>query len=554
MFVIPKGSLRLSLEILYATGLRFEYLCQYGNCDWNRSAKYKSIINKNEPMTTIYNNMNLAITIFVMSILLLATSCSDTENSIPDQKILAQIGDKKITINEFIKRSEYTLRPAYCRDNNYIHKKIVLNSLIGEKLLALESGPDNELTNNSDFQAYLEGRKEQAMRQVHFYEEFYKPVNLSQDQIDNEFKMAGRTYDISYFTIRDKNMASVISKNLEEKKNSFEEIYESLSGDTLVPTRTVSWEKPENKKIRTALFKNSPQKGELIGPMNINDDQLVFIKINGWTDKQVVTEMDYHDRHQKVSEFLKDEEAWVDYKDYVAQVMKNKRLEFYEDTFKKMVQLVAPVYLKSAEAKRQLFNNSFWQDNNDKEEISKLPDNLDKMAHHPFFSIDGRVWTIERFRAYLKKHPLVFRKEAKNKRNFAEQFKFAVVDMIRDYYITQDAYAKDYDKFEIVKREIEIWEDHMLSMYQKYKYLESVKIEDKDQMKIVTNYLTPYVTSLQKKYDDDIVINIQEFEKIELTNIDLIALRPDQPYPIVTPSFPLLTNNHRLDYGKMIQQ
>jgi len=239
---------------------------------------------------------------------------------------------------------------------------------------------------------------------------------------------------------------------------------------------------------------------------------------------------------------------------YVAEVMKNKRLEFYEDTFKNMVQLVAPIYLKSGEKKKQLFNNSFWQDNNDKEEISKLPENLDKMAHHPFFSINGRVWTIERFRAYLKKHPLVFRKEAVKKNSFAEQFKLAaVVDLIRDYYITQDTYAKNYDKSKIVKREVEIWQDHMLSIYQKYKYLESVKITDKDQIKIVTNYLTPYVNSLQKKYNNDIKINIQEFENIELTNIDLIALRPDQPFPIVTPSFPLLTNNHRLDYGKIIK-
>ncbi len=504
-------------------------------------------------MNAIYNNMKLRKYICIITILLLVASCSDTDKSNPDLRILAQIGDKKITINEFIKRSEYTIRPAYCRDNNYIHKKIVLNSLIGEKLLALESGSNNELTNNSDFQAYLEGRKEQAMRQVHFYEEFYKPVSLSQDRIEKEFKMAGRIYNISYFSIRNKKIASAISKNLIEKKDSFEEIYQSLSGDTLIPGREVSWEKPENARIRNALFRSNPQKGDLIGPLIISDDLFVFIKINGWIDKQVVTETDYHDRHQKVVELLTDEEAWISYQKYVAEVMKNKRLEFYEETFKNMVQLVAPVYLKSAERKKQLFNNSFWQDSNDKEEISKLPDNLDKMAHHPFFSIDGRVWTIERFRAYLKKHPLVFRKEAVKKSNFAEQFKLAVVDLIRDYYITQNTYAENYDKSEIVKREVEIWQDHMLSIYQKYKYLESVNITDKDQIKIVTNYLTPYVNRLQKKYNNDIKINIQEFENIELTNIDLIALRPDQPFPIVTPSFPLLTNNHRLDYGKIIK-
>jgi hypothetical protein len=504
-------------------------------------------------MKNIYSQIQPCIFHCVISILLLANSCSNEIESSTDQKILAQIGDKKITVNEFIKRSEYTIRPPYCRENNYIHKKIVLNSLIGEKLLALESGDNNELSKNPDFQAYLAGRKEQAMRQVHFYDEFYQKVNLQQDRIVNEFKIAGRTYDISYFSLRDKNIASVISKNLAEKKDSFEEIYQSLSGDTLVPSRQVSWDKPEDKRIKESLFKNNPQKGDLIGPLNINDNQYVFIKINGWTDKKVITENDYNYRWQNVVEKITDEVAWKDYENYVMKLMKNKRLEFYEDTFRNMVQLVAPVYLKSTETKKQLFNNSFWQNNGDKEEISRLPENLDKIAHHSFFSIDGHVWTVEKFRAYIKKHPLVFRKEAIRKNNFAEQFKLAVVDLIRDYYITQDIYDKNYDKSKIVEREVEIWHDHLLSIYQKYKYIETVNIIEKDQIKIVNNYMTPYINSLQKKYNEEIKINIEEFENIELTSIDLIALRPDQPFPIVTPSFPLVTNNHRLDYGNIIQ-
>jgi len=487
-----------------------------------------------------------------ISILLSITSCSQTEDSNTDQKILAQIGDKKITVTEFIKRSEYTIRPSYCRDNNMVHKKIVLNSLIGEKLLALESGADNDLTKNSDFQAYLEGRKEQAMRQVQFYDGFYKKVNLVQEKIEKEFTVAGRAYDISYFSIKNKKIAEIISKKLEDKEEGFEDIYQTLSGDTLVPKRQVNWNVPEDKKIKDALFVNSPQKGDFIGPLNINDGQFVFIRIDGWTDKKIITDSDYQSRMQDVIEKLTDEKAWIDYRIYVKTLMKNKRMEFYEDTFKNIVQLVAPVYL-NADAKKQLFNSSFWQDNNQKEEISKLPENLDKISHHPFFSVDGRVWTVEKFREYIKRHPLVFREKSVRKSNFAEQFKLAVVDLVRDFYITQDCYDRKYDQSDVVKREVEIWEDHLLSMFQKYKYLESVNISDLDQFKIVNNYMTPYVNSLQQKYDKEIKINIQEFENIELTHIDLIALNPDQPFPIVTPSFPLLTTNHRLDYGKTMQ-
>ena len=52
-----------------------------------------------------------------------------------DSDILVEINDRVITKNDFIIRSEYTIRPSYCKSNNQIHKKIILNSLIAEKLL-----------------------------------------------------------------------------------------------------------------------------------------------------------------------------------------------------------------------------------------------------------------------------------------------------------------------------------------------------------------------------------------------------------------------------------
>ena len=67
-----------------------------------------------------------------------------------DEDILVQIKDRKITKNEFIKRSEYTIRPNYLKGQNNI-EKIILNSLIAEKLMAIEieeSYLSNKYTNN----------------------------------------------------------------------------------------------------------------------------------------------------------------------------------------------------------------------------------------------------------------------------------------------------------------------------------------------------------------------------------------------------------------------
>ena len=67
-------------------------------------------------------------------------SCTQNneQHQISEEVVLARVGHEVITIQDFIRRAEYAIRPDYCRQDNYIHKKIVLNSLIGEKLTALE--------------------------------------------------------------------------------------------------------------------------------------------------------------------------------------------------------------------------------------------------------------------------------------------------------------------------------------------------------------------------------------------------------------------------------
>ena len=65
-------------------------------------------------------------------------SCRSESIDVTNQSknILALVGDKTITVNDFIKRCEYVPRPPYCNGDSYIHKKIALNSLIAEKLLS----------------------------------------------------------------------------------------------------------------------------------------------------------------------------------------------------------------------------------------------------------------------------------------------------------------------------------------------------------------------------------------------------------------------------------
>ena len=63
-----------------------------------------------------------------------------------------------------------------------------------------------------------------------------------------------------------------------------------------------------------------------------------------------------------------------------------------------------------------------------------------------------------------------------------------------------------------------------------------------------------YVDSLQVKYNDEIYVNVDAFNEIRLTRIDLFALESNAAYPIVVPGFPILTTDNKLDYGQRLEE
>ena len=119
------------------------------------------------------------------------------KNRIQSQNILVEIGEKKIMVNEFIKRAEYTPRPSYCRGDSYIHKKIVLNSLIAEKLLALEFEKNNYSMTEAQ-KDIIKGQKEQGMRQEMLKVFGYETVEIDSAKIKKIANLSKRSYNIQF--------------------------------------------------------------------------------------------------------------------------------------------------------------------------------------------------------------------------------------------------------------------------------------------------------------------------------------------------------------------
>ena len=101
-----------------------------------------------------------------------------------------------------------------------------------------------------------------------------------------------------------------------------------------------------------------------------------------------------------------------------------------------------------------------------------------------------------------------------------------------------------------------MWHDALLAQYQMNQHLKSRLPSLSDSMStliVLKDYLNPYIDQLQEKYSDRIQVNVEEFNKIRLTRVDMIVMQNNVPFPVMVPGFPQVTTDYKLDYGKKME-
>ena len=154
----------------------------------------------------------------------------------------------------------------------------------------------------------------------------------------------------------------------------------------------------------------------------------------------------------------------------------------------------------------------------------------------------------------LRTHPLVYRTTALDSANFRQQFKLAIIDLMRDYYLTKDAYKRSLDKYKDVKNTVKMWKDSFLSSNKAKNIVDKAAEQgmvNKSDQRALSEFWNSTVDSLKKKYGYRIWINRELLTRLELTKIDMIAMKPGFPYPLEVPQFPALMTSGNLDYAKL---
>ena len=470
--------------------------------------------------------------------------CSDYY-SIPEDQVLAYVGKKTITIQDFIRRSEYTIRPIYCKQSNYIHKKIILNSLIAEKLLAIEMEDQNDKQLKSKgFLSFIKGRKEQAMRKVFYDKNFYNEISIKEDEIKEKYQMAGRTIKVNYINLPDMKTALKV-KQLKKEGIGLDSIYISFYGGT-VPARFINWFDREPDEIHEQLFNNRLKKNQLLGPFRTESNTYLLMEISGWIDQPLITESDKQLRWEDTKDRLSETAAKKLYLDYVKELMFGLKMKLNKDVFDTYSTIVADYYLKDKNEKEKAINQIIW-DNKEFEQLNDF-DNVETLDPSSIlFTYKDKDWNVESFNGLLQSHPLVFRKNKMNRGEFRAQLKFAIADLLRDVEITNRCYDLGLDNDWRVKANEKQWYDAYASKrHIQLSFPEPVKMQQ------ILDHYNPIIDSLQQAYSNKIQINTKALEELKLTTTDMMVTQKGIPYPIVVPAFPIVTTDDRLDYGSKL--
>jgi hypothetical protein len=493
--------------------------------------------------------------LIIIPLILLATCNKNRPNNMPE-KILVRIGDKSISKDEFIRRAEYTVRPSHCNGSDNLNKKIVLNSLIAEKLMAIEAGDANPFITSDKITAYLQGIKEQAMRQWQYENVALSKVVLDSAQLAKIVQVAGRVYNIEYLTLSDCTKIYNCVRAIESHNQSLAATLRVLAGGDSIQQREIVFNAAENPIILDSLFSKPLVKGQIVGPLKVNEKQFVLMQIVGWTDAPVITDMQASKRWQSVSEIYKQRIAARLYNNFIQKIMHGKEIDFYPDTFYKVTEALAPIYIISEDEMEANFKNSVWNQNNDVVKSQDMQPTMLSLSNEPFFKIDNTVWTVKDFINALAVHPLVFRTSKIKKQEFGQQLQLAIVDMIQDKYLTEQAYKNGYDSVNIIQRRVKMWRDNLNYSFFRSILLKKAGLDSLAKtvpLKVIESYFNAQVDSLQKKYSPIIEVDVDAFNAIGLTKIDLYVLDKHAPFPQVVPTFPLITTDHRLDYGRKLE-
>ncbi len=494
----------------------------------------------------------------LLIILLLYLNCGYSQNLFFEgednlqskNEIVAQVGPIKITSEEFI--YSYEFGPAFPKrkkDSKVTH----LNYMINEKLLALEGFEEGVMEKESTKGLYTDIESDLAAEEM-FEKEIVPKVKINDAEIKKVIEKKQSEYHLRWLYAGD---SPSLENYLRQLRNdiSFDSLfYAQLSGSVLIDDRqlTSSLYNIYMKNPQLAQIVDTLKAGKISNPIH-TDDGWYIIKIDNITKSMITGEAEYNKlKSESIDAITKSKMDMLSDK-YVKELFADEN-----PTIKRNVFNVLRSYLGKFILPEEKYSE--WE-LDDKLDAALTNLGLKREEKNPGLTLvecKNCQISMDEFIVWYRNREQYVKFSKNDLIGFSKSLEDLVWVMVRDNFLTTQAFKKGYNKSEWVKKQAEWWKDKISYSAYRTELANSIILNSEEQHLLdekkqsqseimgeeLSKKILHKVLELKKKYK--VVINDKILEKIKVSTendnkaIELYIAKRGNLIP--RPAFPSIDN------------
>jgi len=407
----------------------------------------------------------------VLSLVFLASVGIYAQNN---TKPVAKIGDKSISVNEFIERYEFVPQLNRTELNKKEEKKELLETLIAEKLFAMQAEKEGYDTTDVMRDTY-KALEEMYVRDALYKNKIKDKAKITQPDLLEGYKRVKNTLVVSY----------IYSKNSDEIKAVYKQLQAGAKFDSLLKLRQEFNDKQNpysvnfgqmDKRVEDALY--SLKVGEYTIPVESPDGYYIF-KLDKIEPRILQKNETLAEIQKKVRQTVEDRKEDEIFRQYYQNFFNNKKVAAKGILFWSIAGNLAKI-IKEDKEKLKIKDGEkiVFSEENLKELEERIGADTLKMI---LVKINSTPISVKKFlREFMFEG---FYTNTTNPKIIAAQLNSRVKRFISMMLLSQEGYKEGLNSLPSVKSMTDMWKDNYLAQLYKSKIIKSVKVSDNDALK-----------------------------------------------------------------------
>lgn len=466
--------------------------------------KYKKNVSRIFPIKWLVKRFNMKNLIIYLFLVFTIISTSELTAKTKDS-LLVDLGEKVITVDEFVTRFEFTPWPR--RNIRQVDNELkleFLKTLIAEKLLSIY-GTQIKLDTSFELNQAYTNLEKMIVRDALYRKEILNKVQFNKDELANAIAKSSITFYVRYifdvdsakiYSIYKKlltgtNFDSILALQLENEDQKFPMpvTYGTLIEDfenVIYQTKPSDFTSPLKSTFGYYIFKVDSSRMELgLGPKELSETA------------------------RKAEKILKQRIEDKIYREYFNKFFSKKRGEADGEVFWQLVDVMKNRFKHKIETQSPIRNNEYMID---VEDVRQIESNLGDKKNLILIKMDNRTIPVNEFlRALLFKG---FTVTDSSERHIAAKLNRSIKSYLEDEYLAEEGYRQGLHLRPEVKKDIEMWKDFYFANWYTLTLKNTIDVTDEE--------IEVYIKERSIKAAEVILVNIQEILVDSLEHVEFI--------------------------------